>query len=255
MRSLPLVALALLLLAGPLVQGALAVRDNNGGAKYHWGRDDMPFTLELGDNVKGKWDRYLKRSVKEWGRSDVVAPKVVRGSTKASKCDENRGRVEVCNFNYGETKWLGLTRIYYDRDDHITAATVKINDYYFLFNSKYNDRSAKRHTMCHEIGHSFGLGHVNNSSCMNDSEEAIFNNVKPKRSDFRALKKTYKHRDKRNEITVGGRGGRIATAGKSGPTSEGGGFFEIEQPATTETRTVEMLPDGRTVETFTTWVE
>jgi hypothetical protein len=267
MRRLPLVVLAVLLLGGPVAEGILAARDNVRIGKYHWGRRDEPFTLEVGDNVSRRWNRYLDRSVKEWNRSGVVRPKVANGSSNPNKCKETKGRIEVCNGFYGGESdnvfWLGITRILYDSQDHITAATVKLNDSYFV-SGKYSRSDAKRHTMCHELGHAFGLDHASTSSCMNDSEQAIFDNVKPIRRDFRALEKKYDHRDRQCEVTVGerdrdcGRGSRGAS--RSGASGEG--FFDIETlpnahtgPSGQHTRTVEELPDGQKVVTFISWVE
>ena len=262
-RRLALVVLAVLLLAGPLVQGALASKELG---KYHWGRQDREFTLEVGDNVSRRWDRYLDRSAREWNRSDVVRPDVVKGSTKPARCEQTDGRVEVCSGFYGSEEdrvnWLGITRIFYDGRDHITAATVKLNDSYFI-SGKYDTSEARRHTVCHELGHAFGLDHVNTSSCMNDSEQAIFDNLKPTRRDFRTLKRKYNHRDQRCEVTVGDPpdncGGRRVNV-ESG--EEGGGFFDIEQlpnattgPADNHTRTVEELPDGRTMVTYVSWAD
>ena len=113
--------------------------------------------------------------------------------------------VEVCNWNYGTQEgWLGLTRLFFnDKGDHVDSATVQLNDSFFEQNNgQYNSDAARRHTICHELGHTMGLDHVSNGSCMNDSPSAVFNNLKPINKDFKELARIYDHKD--SSVTVGG---------------------------------------------------
>jgi hypothetical protein len=249
-----LAALAVLLLAaGPLAQRAPAAPGDFG---YHWGRRDRgSLELRLGENLDAAWEGELRRAAAGWERSGVAELRVVRGAADPLACAETRGRVEVCNADYGATGWLGLTRVYYDANGHTTAATVRLNDRYFAPGGPYDDPGARRHTVCHELGHALGLGHTADGSCMNDAERAIFANPSPIGSDFRALRRVYGHRDAKRDATVGGGGGRAAGVGAAG-----GGFVDLEQgpeqsagPADRRTRTVEALPGGGDVATFVDW--
>jgi hypothetical protein len=237
--------LAMLLVAVPV---ASSMADTS-AASYHWARKRPQFTLRVGDNVRGDWNTYLRRALDDWNENDTVTLDKVSGETSPSKCNPTKGRVEVCNSRYGtQGKWLGLTRLYFNRrGDHIDAVTVQLNDSFFDTNTQYNNVPARRHTICHELGHSMGLvGHEDNRSCMNDSEDAIFNNLTPISSDFRELEQIYSHKD------------RETTVSSASVTSEDV-VAPIDLPSVPseddETVTVEKLGDGRTVVTFITWAK
>jgi hypothetical protein len=239
--------LAMLLVAVPV---ASSMADTS-AASYHWARKRPQFTLKVGDNVSGDWNTYLRGALKDWNENDTVTLDKVSGQTSPRKCKPTKGQVEVCNWRYGTQEgWLGLTQLYFNkRGDHIDAVTVKLNDSFFDTNTKYNNNAARRHTMCHEMGHSIGLeGHENNRSCMNDSEDAIFNNLTPISSDFRELEEIYNHKD--NETTVSG----ASVTGESFVTPTSLPSAPSEDGAS-ETVTVQKLDDGRTVVTFITWAK
>ncbi|MCC6312665.1 MAG: hypothetical protein IT337_01530, partial [Thermomicrobiales bacterium] len=146
MRGMFPAFIVMLLLAGSAV-GALAVSDGTGSlGGVHWARRGTPFTLEVGDNTRGKWPAYLRRAARQWNRSDVVRFKVVSGNANPTKCQQTNGRVEVCSANYGQSGWLGLTRLFYANNDkqHIIAATTRLNDSYFnQKNGTYNTKNAR----------------------------------------------------------------------------------------------------------------
>jgi len=90
-----------------------------------------------------------------------------------------------------------LTRLYFNSSgDHIDAATVQLNNsFLYARNSRYNSDAARRHTLCHELGHTLGLDHIETTSCVNDSQYAVFNYVTPTNDDFRQLRRIYDHED------------------------------------------------------------
>ena len=242
-----LTVLALVLLALPV---ATTIADTS-AASYHWARKRSTFTLKVGDNVNGNWDKLLRRTIADWNKNDTVKLDKVGGRTRPKECRPNSGRVEVCNWPYGtQTGWLGLTRLYFDRGGHIEAATVQMNDSFLNApNSRYNSDAARRHTICHELGHSMGLeGHEDNRSCMNNSQHAVFNYVKPIRRDFRELKRIYKHRDGKTTISTASVTSEDFVAPTSLPAEPSG-------PDATETVTVQTLDDGREVVTFIIWAK
>jgi hypothetical protein len=266
-------AFAVALLLAPLATVAPTAATPSGG--FHWARKSSQFTLQVGSNLSGPWPGMLSQVVSDWNRGDTVTFRVVAGKTGAQECRPVKGRVEVCNWLYGRQQgWLGLTRLYFNsRGDHIASATVQMNDSFFDTNSEYNNDAARRHTMCHELGHTPGLEHVSTSSCMNDSQFAVFNNLRPISKDFNQLSRNYRHTD--STTTVAGKQKKAKKKKKSSKKSrkqsnrnrttsaaESEDFFSpTSLPSVpsgltgSETMTVESTEDGDKVVTFITWAE
>ena len=246
-----LVVFGLLALVLVVMPAASSMADTS-AANYHWARERSRFTLKVGDNVSGDWNSYLRRAISDWNKNDAVTLDKSGGRTRPEDCNPTKGRVEVCASDYGTGKgWLGLTRLYFNnRGDHIEAVTVQVNDsFLFAPNSRYNSNAARRHTMCHELGHAMGLeGHEDNRSCMNDSQHAVFNYVTPIRRDFRELEQIYSHKDRETTVssaTVTSEG-FVAPASIPALPSEG---------AASETVTVQKLDNGGTVVTYIIWAK
>jgi hypothetical protein len=241
--------LALLAVALVVVPVTISVAGTS-AASYHWARKQSGFKLNVGDNLSGNWDQLLRRTLADWNKNDTVTLDKVGGRTDPKKCERVTGRVEVCNSTYGtRTGWLGLTRLYFDRGGHIEEATVQMNDSFLnARGNRYNTDAARRHTICHELGHTLGLDHVDLRSCMNNSQHAVFNYLKPIRSDFRELKRIYKHQD--GETTISG-----ASVTSEEPVTPASLPAEPREPNATETVTVQKLDDGRKVVTFITWAK
>lgn len=274
------VALVLTPLASLMPRETIASRTPT---SFHWARKQSQFTLQVGDNVDGGWNSLLTSVVSNWNKGDTVTFRVVNGSTSQQECRERQGTVQVCNFRYGTQEgWLGLTRLYFNsRGDHVDAATVMMNDSFLNAGSQYNTEAARRHTLCHELGHTPGLDHVSTNSCMNDSQQAVFNNVTPINKDFRHLERIYQHKD--STTTVAGkqkkqkkkkqgskdrdgkkrrdRDDRKRDRDRSGRAGTESFFDPTSLPAVPsgadadETVLVETLDDGRTVVTFITWAD
>jgi len=198
------------------------------------------------------------------------AGKVVGGGTGPQECHPTTGRVQVCNWRYGTQEgWLGLTRLYFDDSgEHIEAATVQMNDSYFDTGSQYNDDAARLHTMCHEMGHTPGLDHIDTSSCMNDSQYAVFHQLVPIKKDFAELERIYRHKDATTTVAgkqkkvkkdkpKKGKGGKKDRRGRrdtrQARDQHTGGESIHREGSASETMTVETLSDGRKVVSFITW--
>src|SRR5215207_8694225 len=167
-------------------------------APYHWARKRPHFRLRVGNNVAGDWNRYLRGALDEWNQNETVTLIEVDGATDPQYCEPVAGTVQVCDWWYGtQTEWLGLTRLFFNASgDHIDAATVLLNNsFMYAPNSPYNTDAARRHTICHELGHALGIDHIETTSCVNDSQYAVFNYVTPINGDFRQLRRIYEHTD------------------------------------------------------------
>ncbi len=273
-RILLWLGLPLLVVSDPL--GLALASSAQGGS--HWARKQTPFTLQVGDNVDGAWDSLLPQAIAQWSQSGTVALSEINGSTDPQNCMPGRGVVEVCSAQYGtQDGWLGLTRVYMNAaGNHIDAVTVQFNDSFFnQSGGPYNNPAARQHTACHEMGHSLGLDHVDNDSCMNNSQSAIFKNVTPVSSDFQTLAQTYNHRD--SSVTVGGEGKKQKHRGgnqkhhhkrknhhtqlTTGQSATDEFFAPTSLPAVpgglsgSDTQIIQTLENGRKVVTYISWAD
>lgn len=233
-------------------------------ADYHWARTTQSFTLQVGDNVSGVWEGALDQAVSDWSTSSVIDLVEVSGSTSAKQCKPSAGRVEVCNANYGRNGWLGLAQIWIS-NGHITQGTAKMNDSYFSL-SQYADPVKRQHVMCQEVGHTFGLGHQDESgadlnTCM-DYASALDNPV-PNAHDFEELASIYGHLDTFNSYAVlqpdapdsgGGPGNGGGKGGKGKPAEGWGRALGASHHGHADTFVLD-LGDGDYIVTHVRWVE
>ncbi len=189
---------------------------------YHWARTANPFALSLGDNVTSTWDSYLGTTSSDWSLSSVLDTNIVTGAG-IRNCGAVAGRVEVCDDSYGFNGWLGVAQIWAS-GDHITQATVKVNDSYFN-TSTYNTPAWRNLVMCQEVGHTFGLDHqdensnnTNLGSCMDYTSNPLGppSNEQPNQHDYDQLVTIYTHFD-------GSGGGGTGCPGKSKKCQNGVG--------------------------------
>jgi len=176
---------------------------------YHWARTANPFTLKLGDNVSSAWDVYLTGASADWSASSVLNTTIVAGGTAVRRCRPTSGRVEVCNYTYGNNGWLGLAQIWAS-GSHITQGVAKMNDTYFN-TQPYNTPAWRRLVVCQEIAHTFGLRHQdenfsngNLGTCMDytSDPDGPPSNEHPNAHDFEQLEITYAHPDSTTTISA-----------------------------------------------------
>ena len=179
---------------------------NHSWGGYHWARTTNPFTLKVGDNVTTAWDSYLNTTISDWTASTVLNLTKVAGTANPKTCKATAGMIQVCNARYGNNGWLGIAGISITGGTHITQAYVKLNDTYFD-TAQYNTPAWRNMVSCQEIGHAFGLDHVdenfnnaNLGTCMDYTNDPS-TNQHPNAHDFEQLLTIYAHLD--STTTVG----------------------------------------------------
>mmetsp|Transcript_2014 Transcript_2014/g.5355 ORF Transcript_2014/g.5355 Transcript_2014/m.5355 type:complete len:409 (-) Transcript_2014:1397-2623(-) len=141
-------------------------------------------TLELWNALDETWQTEYAESVNDW--NTLCNPKVLVLTNKDveldRECIQTDGIMKVCNGNYGETGWLGINEVLKTVPAGIIQSSVaKMNEHY-LRNADYDERL---YTMCHEIGHGFGLPHTDENfgnsdlgNCL-DYTNTPSNNLRP----------------------------------------------------------------------------
>jgi hypothetical protein len=225
MRGMIKGALALGVATAALATPASA---NHSWGGYHWARTANPVTVQLGDNVNGIWDPYLRTTQSDWNQSTVIESPLVAGSANSKNCRGVAGTIQVCNSTYGNTGWLGIASISITGGTHITQGTVKLNDTYFN-TAKYNTPSWRNMVSCQEVGHTYGLDHqdenfsnTNLGTCMDYTNDPSgkagtngnLDNEHPDAHDFDQLNTIYGHLD--STTTVAFRGNAAGAFGDPG---------------------------------------
>lgn len=260
-----LLATAAGLAVATLAVGPADASHSWGGYHWAWTNNAAQFNLNLGDNVSSAWDAYLGEASRDWSLSGVLDTTVVSGRTTAKKCGMVSGRVEVCSAAYGARGWLGLATISI-AGSHITAGTVKLNDTYYATGSSYDTPAWRRFVMCQEIGHTFGLGHVNEAfndpntgSCMDYTNDpsgtkgtnGTLSNEHPNSHDFTMLEQIYNHADNSTNLT-GSTGQQAAAAGAGNGQGEWGQAVRYSEDGR-PILFVQDLGNGHRIFTFVVW--
>lgn len=231
---------------------------------YHWARTANPFTLKLGDNVSSVWDSYLATTSADWSTSSVLNTTIVPGSSTGKLCRSANGRVEVCNYGYGNTGWLGVAQIWV-RGTHITRGTVKVNDTYHNA-PPYSDRAWRNLVMCQEVGHTFGLDHQdeefdnpNLGTCMDYTSNPIGppSNEHPNAHDYEQLELIYAHQDAKATVAETTTGSNMPPAMTEIDYFERSQWGKLIRSSKNGLKEVYLLDFGRghKLFTFVTWVE
>lgn len=148
-------------------------------------------TLTIENALEDKYDPFFDEYIKEWSKSNALIL-TTRKVSRDVKCSFTQARVKVCNGEYGMTDWRGIaTNVL--RNGFTVWSTIKLND------SFLNDESdtQRRYTMCHELGHGFGLPHTdenyfnkNRGDCL-DYTLNVGGNLDPGQFNFDLLVQLY----------------------------------------------------------------
>jgi len=156
-------------------------------------------TLEIQNALTEDWHIYFDKAISDW---QLGNPSVLKLTTSVIApdplCTPKDAVMTVCNNDFGATGWVGINEVYF-QGDYIVSSVAKMNEYYTadtVANAVKNGakiEDTRQYTMCHEIGHGFGLSHLdedfNNEdrkSCM-DYSSRPGNNLNPNEEDYSAL--------------------------------------------------------------------
>jgi hypothetical protein len=172
-----------------------AVSPENPEDAYRWWGPGTGLELYVLNALDDNWQSEFETSLQEW---EIGAPDSLTLTTRRAdydfECEPLNGILKVCNGDYGETEWKGLNTVLLDFERKwIYSSTAKMNEFYLSGAS-----SAQRaYTMCHELGHGFGLPHWdedffnrNMGNCM-DYTSRPRTNAQPDRSNFEFLTALY----------------------------------------------------------------
>lgn len=153
-------------------------------------------TLELWNALDDSWTNEYVEAVNDWNNWCDV--KVLTLTSKTVEVDHNceqvDGIMKVCNGNYGETGWLGINEVLKLQGSGVIVSSVaKMNEHYLL-NADYDERL---YTMCHELGHGYGLPHTDENfnnkdqgNCL-DYTNTPSNNIRPGTANCNRLLSMY----------------------------------------------------------------
>ena len=175
--------------------------------KFHWARTQNSFTVTLVDKTSKEWDSPIEEAAENWSLSDVLDIKIVeekvnKNNKNKTNCDPIEGKIVICNSEFGDTNWLGLSEVWLE-GEHITKATIKLNDTYFS-QERFNTEEWRNYITCHEVGHILGLDHVDTDyhnnplgTCL-DLVTNPTDSQRPNQDDYDSLELIYAHLDEYN---------------------------------------------------------
>lgn len=180
---------------------------------YHWQRTSSAIrNIPVRRFHSSAWLTRYSTAITDWRRSAMTKIKPYTASTggPSNTCPAVLGQITSCDGSYGGTGWLGLATVWtYTGSGHIAQGTSKVNNTYFN-TSAYNTIPWRQLVICQEIGHNFGLGHVNviftnanTGSCMdytNDPDGGAGgasnsdpNNMHPNAHDYSLINSKHNH--------------------------------------------------------------
>lgn len=174
---------------------------------FHWRRTSAALkTIPTRRYLSAIWLARYTTAMNDWRKPAMTkikpATTFIGGASRA--CPVFSQQISVCNGTYGNTGWLGLAQVAVS-GSHIQLGRALQNDTYFN-RAPYNTIPWRQLVICQEIGHLFGIGHVNVvfgnrnvGSCMdytNDPDGGGFygpSNLHPYAHDYQLINARHNH--------------------------------------------------------------
>lgn len=159
-----------------------------------WDVNSGGLSLKVINSVEDWWEPYFARAMKEWenGDPDALTLTMQKKGAPDFQCQPITGRLKVCNGDYGDTRWRGINQILVS-NNNIVASAARMNDYFL----KGASDAQRQYTMCHELGHGFGLPHddedffnTDRNNCMDYTSNPV-NNQSPNTVNYQFLADLY----------------------------------------------------------------
>lgn len=135
-----------------------------------WANNGRGISLPILNALSDEWQDYFGTAVSNWERGYPIDPLSLptRRIPYEYDCEPVTGRLKTCNGDYGATRWRGLNELLLSRARNIiVASSAKMNEYYLEQNFDRGDQQL--YTLCHELGHGFGLPHWDENFFNEDS--------------------------------------------------------------------------------------
>jgi hypothetical protein len=121
-----------------------------------FGNDGLELIIE--NALVDSWTPYLDEYIEKWDAGENGVDPLTLSVQRVEEdfyCDPTPGRLKVCNGDYGQTDWRGINIILLQYG-YIAHSVAKLNDFFLQKEGVVQ----MRYTMCHELGHGFGLAHT-----------------------------------------------------------------------------------------------
>ncbi|GAX29585.1 hypothetical protein FisN_24Lh043 [Fistulifera solaris] len=123
--------------------------------------------LEVLNALDDTWTPFFEEYIQKWdagfqNETHTVDPLslTVQRVEVDSQCEPVDGKLKACNGDYGKTDWRGINIALADQNNYIQNSISKYNDYWMTVGDMQNDDNQMKYTMCHELGHGWGLAHT-----------------------------------------------------------------------------------------------
>ncbi len=178
---------------------------------YHWQKTSAAIrTIPFRRYVSAIWITRYNTAITDWRKPAMtkIRPLTTLIGPQSAACPTFAGQGSVCDGNYGATGWLGLAQIWIS-GSHIQRGRARQNNTYFN-TATYNTTPWRQFVICQEIGHIFGIGHVNvvfnnpnTGSCMDYTNDpdggpggaspSDPNNMHPNAHDYQLINARHNH--------------------------------------------------------------